>query len=92
MDITNKAMPEPHDSYNYVEHIIQFIKDIAPFGTATWVSYLMIKYVYKYKTEGREEAINKMIDARVSPEITDLKDSIERLTKSIGALERKITP
>lgn len=90
MGITNKYMPDPTNGYNYVEHIIQFVKDIAPFGSAIWISNVFIKYCFKYFTQKRDDRIREVIKQDVTPQITNLETSIKELTKALGGVEQQL--
>lgn len=87
MVIINKNMPEPPSDYNYVDHVIQFIKDIAPFGSAVWISRIFIDRIFKEREIRQNKRLREIAEEVMRPEIADLKDSIEKLTKAFGAVE-----
>lgn len=90
MDITNKSMVEPSQGYNYLEHLMQFIKDIAPFGSAIWICKLFIDRVFKERQTRHDARLREIANEVMMPEITDLKSSIQSLTRALGAVEQQL--
>jgi len=92
MDITNNRMSEPTNGYNYVDHIIQFIKDIAPFGSAIWISKVVIDRFFKERRERHEARYRQMAREELAGELATLKHMITSLTEEVGVIKQHLKP
>lgn len=73
-----------------ISQVLQFIKDCLPMIGGIIAVWKTIDEVAKWYSKKQEAQLKALIASEVSPQIKELHDSIDRLTKMIGSLEAKI--
>ena len=89
MVITEKIMSNNVEQTN-LQLVFQFIKDCLPMVGGIIAVWKTIDEIAKWYSKKQEAQLKALISSEVTPQIKELHDSIDRLTKMIGALEAKI--
>jgi predicted ribosome quality control (RQC) complex YloA/Tae2 family protein len=90
MEYSKIKMQEPTGGYNWLEHTIQFIKDIAPFGTAFGIAWKFIHELFKYYSDRRMSELKKIVQDEMKPQIENLTEKIDKLGDAINTIKYKL--
>ena len=73
-----------------LQMVLQFIKDSLPMIGGIIAVWKTIDEIARWYSKKQEAQLKELISSEVTPQILELHNSIDRLTKMIGALEQKI--
>ena len=96
MDITARRMSNNVGNQStlqvVLDFILQFFKDGWPMISAIAIGWKTIDKVAEWWAKKQDARLRLLISQEVKPQISELHESIDRLTKMIGSLEAKIKP
>lgn len=72
------ALPEPSQSPWYI-----ILVNVLPWATLYGLTHTAIYYVFKYWSDGRDDAIQKIVDTKFEEHIKPIEEKIDRLTNLI---------
>ncbi len=89
-----KTNTMPDTQTTALESILTFLTDIMPFAAAFGAAWKVVDALFKYFDNTRRDSLKEIVrevnDVTINPKVDLLAESIERLTKSVYALEDKI--
>lgn len=90
MTITNKYIRMDSDQNNWID-LIKWVSAWVSGTIATvWGFNRFINEYFEYKKAQQRKFVEDIIESRVNPEITELRESIDQLKEAIWELKNKI--
>lgn len=78
----------PNTGEDNLTVILQFLKDSWPMIVAMFSIYQIVDRVAKYYAKKQDARLRELIQAEVTPQITNLTEAINALREEIGKLKK----